>query len=77
MEKHLKLMDSISDSLFKQLKRVDPLRIIDSLEEEDARTAKLVDDMAAKDAMDGKIFLNYKTELLKSAKLEFLKLLLK
>ena len=59
------------------LKQVDPLEIIQSLEKEDARTAKWIDDLAAKNPMDGKIFLNYKTEHLKSAKLEFLKLLLK
>jgi hypothetical protein len=56
MEAHKKTMLEMAGKCFDEIKKVDPMHIIESIEAEDAYTAKLFDDTFKDDPETGKGF---------------------
>ena len=56
MEAHKQTMLEMADKCFDEIKKVDPMHIIESIEAEDANTARLFDDQFREDPETGKGF---------------------
>jgi hypothetical protein len=57
----MKVMHDVADTFVENLKQIDKIHIIESIERGDTRSNKLIDELLEKDELQGKINRNIRT----------------